>query len=87
MAMTSVLSGGRLMHLTTRLPKRRSARPKRAARPAPQPAPPEPPEVRAARRAGGPEDRALYSCMCGFAFTADVTTSVGCPHCGTEQAW
>jgi hypothetical protein len=88
MAMTSVLSPGRLMHLTTRLPKRRSTRPKRAARPAPQPpAGLEPPEVRAARRAGGPEDRALYSCMCGFAFKADVTTSVGCPHCGTEQAW
>jgi hypothetical protein len=88
MAMTSVLSGGRLMHLTTRLPKRRSTRPKRAARPAPPPpAPPEPPEVRAARRAGGPEDRALYSCMCGYAFKADVTTSVDCPHCGSEQAW
>ena len=75
------------MHLTTRLPKRRSNRPKRAARPAPHPAPPEPPEVRAARRAGGPEDRALYSCMCGYAFKADVTTSVDCPHCGTGQAW
>jgi DNA-directed RNA polymerase subunit RPC12/RpoP len=43
--------------------------------------------VRAARRGGGPEDQALYSCMCGFAFTAEVTTSVGCPHCGTQQAW
>jgi hypothetical protein len=75
------------MQLTTRLPKRRSPRPKRQARPAPQPAPPEPPEVRAARRAGGPEDRALYACMCGYAFKAEVTTSVGCPHCGTEQAW
>jgi hypothetical protein len=25
--------------------------------------------------------------MCGYAFTAAVTTSVGCPHCGSEQAW
>jgi hypothetical protein len=40
-----------------------------------------------AKRSGGPEDRALYSCTCGFAFKADVSTSVGCPHCGTRQAW
>ena len=40
-----------------------------------------------ARRAGGPQDQALYSCGCGFAFKAAVTTSVGCPHCGTAQAW
>jgi hypothetical protein len=40
-----------------------------------------------AKRSGGPEDRALYSCQCGFAFKAEVTTSVGCPHCGTSQAW
>ena len=72
------------MPLSTRLPKRRTSR---TARPAERPAACEPPEVRAARRAGGPEDRALYSCMCGFAFKAAVTTSVGCPHCGTEQAW
>ena len=81
------------MQLTTRLPKRRGAtRPKRTTRTAPQPATaPEPLEATAdtldARRGGGPEDRALYSCMCGYAFTAPVSTSVGCPHCGTEQAW
>jgi hypothetical protein len=40
-----------------------------------------------AKRSGGPEDRALYSCHCGYAFTADVSTSVGCPQCGTSQAW
>jgi len=40
-----------------------------------------------AKRSGGPEDRALYSCHCGFAFKAEVSTSVGCPHCGTSQAW
>ncbi len=77
------------MQLTTRLPKRRgSTRPPRPARlDGPRPANPEAVEARDARRGGGPEDRALYSCACGFAFKASVTTSVGCPHCGTEQAW
>jgi hypothetical protein len=40
-----------------------------------------------AKRSGGPEDRALYSCSCGYAFKAEVSTDVGCPHCGTSQAW
>src|SRR3954468_10496166 len=40
-----------------------------------------------ARRGGGPQDQALYTCSCGCAFTAAVSTSVGCPHCGTAQAW
>jgi hypothetical protein len=40
-----------------------------------------------ARRSGGPEDQALYECGCGHAFKAAVSTSVGCPHCGTSQAW
>ena len=40
-----------------------------------------------ARRGSGPEDRALYSCECGFAWTGEVTASPGCPHCGTPQAW
>jgi hypothetical protein len=40
-----------------------------------------------AKRSGGPEDRALYACSCGHAFRAEVSTSVGCPHCGTNQAW
>ena len=76
------------MQLTTRLPKRRgSSRPSRTARPASRPATLETAERRDARRGGGPEDTALYSCACGFAFKASVTTSVGCPHCGTEQAW
>lgn len=40
------------------------------------------------RRHGGPtEDRALYTCECGYAFEAQVTTSVGCPHCARTQAW
>jgi hypothetical protein len=39
-------------------------------------------------RSGGPQqDRALYTCGCGYAFTAAVSTTVGCPHCGTSQAW
>lgn len=40
-----------------------------------------------ARRGGGPQDRALYQCSCGFVFTAAVSTSVGCPTCGSGQAW
>jgi hypothetical protein len=40
-----------------------------------------------AKRSGGPEDRALYRCGCGYAFTAAVSTSVGCPQCGQTQAW
>jgi len=54
-------------------------------RPAPAPAPAEP-EQRV-RDAGGPEDRAAYSCACGMQFAAAVSTSVACPHCGAGQAW
>ena len=74
------------MQITTRRHERRSAR-------ARSPRPPRPaalrdaPEPTAARRGGGPQDRALYSCACGYSFMAAVTTSVGCPHCGAEQAW
>jgi len=76
------------MQLTTRLPKRRSLRPTDIIAPEPvAPVSPEAAETRDARRGGGPEDRALYACMCGFAFTAKVSTSVDCPHCGSEQAW
>jgi hypothetical protein len=65
------------------------------ARPAERPprrnpaAPSEPPtsELERAQRTPAPEDRALYACGCGFAFTAGVTTSVACPHCGAAQAW
>jgi hypothetical protein len=38
-------------------------------------------------RVGPPQDRATYNCSCGYIFQADVTTSVGCPHCGSELAW
>jgi hypothetical protein len=44
------------------------------------------PEDRA-RRAGGPQDRALYDCACGSTFHAPVTASVRCPRCGDAQAW
>lgn len=39
------------------------------------------------RRAGGPQDTALYHCGCGFVFDAPVTTTVSCPHCSTALAW
>jgi predicted Zn-ribbon and HTH transcriptional regulator len=39
------------------------------------------------KRANVSQDAALYSCSCGYVFKAEVTTSVGCPHCGTDQAW
>jgi len=40
------------------------------------------------RHHGGPtQDRALYTCECGYVFEALVTTSVGCPHCARTQAW
>lgn len=43
--------------------------------------------TQAARRAADCDDKAFYACSCGFAFTATVSTTVGCPHCGTPQAW
>jgi rubrerythrin len=40
------------------------------------------------KRHGGPsEDRAVYSCQCGYVFEEQVSTTVGCPHCGHTQAW
>jgi hypothetical protein len=44
-------------------------------------------DERRMRESGGPDDRAMYTCSCGYVFQADVTTSVTCPHCGTGQAW
>ncbi len=58
-----------------------------------KPPPPEPPaaqelfDERRLREAGGPDDRAVYACGCGYVFHADVSTSVDCPHCGAAQAW
>ena len=39
------------------------------------------------RRAGGPLDLAFYNCGCGYLFSAAVSTTVACPHCGADQAW
>jgi hypothetical protein len=44
-------------------------------------------DERRLRASGGPNDRAQYTCTCGFVFQADVSTSVACPHCGSAQAW
>jgi hypothetical protein len=71
------------MQLAHRMPFRWEAKSRK--RPAPSPAAIS--ATQAARRGTASMDRALYSCACGFAFKAEVTTSVGCPHCGTSQAW
>jgi hypothetical protein len=76
------------MQLTQRITFRteRSARPKRRrvtrVRVVGTPTP-----TRDQARVGPPQDRATYNCSCGYIFQADVTTSVGCPHCGSELAW
>ncbi len=45
------------------------------------------PAVERVRQAGGPMDQASYACACGCLFSASVSTSVNCPHCGADQAW
>lgn len=65
-------------------------RPRRTMHIVPGPEPrPEPTHAteRRLRDAGGPHDRACYSCGCGYLFEAPVTASVQCPNCHTEQAW
>jgi hypothetical protein len=59
----------------------------RPAAPTARTAPAAAPSTVSARRGGESQDRALYRCGCGYAFKAKVSTSVGCPHCGTRQAW
>ena len=68
-----------------RRPRRRSLTP--VPRRASEPRPALPVSQVRARRGSGPEDRALYSCECGFAWTGEVTASPSCPHCGQPQAW
>jgi hypothetical protein len=63
---------------TMSIPKRRGAH-RRLDAPAPQ--------RERNKRANVSQDAALYNCSCGYVFKAPVTTSVGCPHCGTAQAW
>jgi hypothetical protein len=49
---------------------------------------PREPRPQPERRADpAPEDRAIYTCACGLVFSAAVSTSVDCPHCGHAQAW
>jgi hypothetical protein len=48
---------------------------------------PSDPAARRVREAGGPIDRASYTCMCGYVFLAPVSTTVRCPHCSAAQAW
>ncbi len=43
--------------------------------------------TQSARRAAACDDKAFYACGCGYVFKASVSTSVGCPQCGTRQAW
>lgn len=44
--------------------------------------------ARPSRSDADPElDVAMYTCTCGLVFEAPVSTSVGCPHCGDQQAW
>jgi len=74
------------MQLTTKTkPFRRSQRRSKAPAPARRSVMPVS-QVRA-RRGSGVEDRALYSCECGFAWKGEVTASPCCAHCGTPQAW
>ena len=85
------------LSITTSKPPRRALRRRAAKRPTPlvaesvaAPAQPLEPRVamqRRIREAGGPEDHALYTCSCGYAFEADVSTGVACPNCGVEQSW
>ncbi len=75
----------------TRLPKnprrlRQASAARRAPEPRPRPVTLSVSQVRA-RRTPASQDRALYSCHCGFAWTGEVTASPGCPHCGEQQAW
>jgi len=56
------------------------------------PSEPEPAEddlfdERRLRDSGGPDDRAEYTCGCGYVWEADVSASVACPNCGASQAW
>jgi hypothetical protein len=58
------------------------------ARPAQEPvARPTDTATQRVREAGGPIDRASYTCECGLLFQARVSTTVICPHCGAGQAW
>ena len=44
-------------------------------------------DERRLRASGGPDDRAQYTCGCGYVWETDVSASVACPNCGASQAW
>jgi hypothetical protein len=44
-------------------------------------------QARTVDDAGQSLDLASYSCACGYVFEAQVSTTVACPHCGSNQAW
>jgi hypothetical protein len=76
------------MQLTTKTKTfRRSSRRSKSPAPAPARRNVMPTSQVRARRGSGVEDRALYSCECGFAWKGEVTASPCCAHCGTPQAW
>ena len=67
------------------LPKRRHRPARAVASPAPRPITSLARERN--KRANVSQDTAPYSCWCGYVFTAPVSTTVECPHCGGGQAW
>jgi hypothetical protein len=60
---------------------------KHSTEPAPSAQDPRDIAAQRVRAAGGPLDRASYSCECGYLFAAPVSTTVACPHCGACQSW
>ena len=72
---------------TSRRPRRQPQAPTRRGSELRQQRPALPVSQVRARRGSGIEDRALYSCECGFAWKGEVTASPCCAHCGTPQAW
>jgi len=60
---------------------------RRAPALAPAPEAVDHPAERRHRACVTPQDSALYTCGCGVAFQAAVSTSVACPSCGAGQAW
>jgi hypothetical protein len=68
-------------------PGRGERAPIRLARRSEQPVQLMRPDYEPRRLPPAPQDRAVYSCACGFVFAQEVSTSVACPHCGGTQAW
>jgi hypothetical protein len=83
----AVVTRDSLVQLARAITRPRRRERARHARSEPATRPSVAPAQARAKRSGGPEDVALYTCHCGYAFKAAVTTSVGCPECGAGQAW